>query len=562
MKNAICYYRVSSDRQARDNTIESQKRECQNYVKYQGLEIMAEFQDEGISGAVDNRPGIMKMLECLARNKTKGNKEKIAVVIQDISRLARDVGLFSRIRKDIESFGGELHLVNRKTEDTPEGRFMDNIEAANAQYQRDSNKVKTRVRMRVLLEMGYYQFLPPLGLKRDRDSHNQVILVRDEPRASVICEAFERYAAGEFATKHEVALFLRNSGAFDGVKLTDTKVGEMLKNEVYTGIFAYEPWEIPRQEWKMEKLIPVELFQAVQARMQRNGRTPRHTDNALDFPLTGVIYCEHCGWPLTGYYAKGHKGKLHPYYRCHNKACEHNKRSIRRDMIENAFLERLHTAWADDAVLDLFEEVLNRVCKTKEHDNDASRQKIRADIATLDTRISSIGGLVADAATKGDGALVDLYQGQLLTMTTQKKELESQLDAMPPLSTSEKFRTAVKRGRSFFKKPGILWKIGTLPQKKRLVRMLFIDKPRWSAENGFRTAAMPRIFNKNTAQTDGESFLAVQIELNANEIMAEIINIAEMLTDADIALCAGDSTESTKAANMSAFYIPNHTLTE
>ncbi|MDE6570799.1 MAG: hypothetical protein K2L95_01080 [Alphaproteobacteria bacterium] len=73
---------------------------------------------------------------------------------------------------------------------------------------------------------------------------------------------------------------------------------------------------------------------------------------------------------------------------------------------------------------------------------------------------------------------------------------------------------------------------------------------------------MPRIFNKNTVQMDGKSFLAAQIELNANEIMAEIINIAEMLTDADIALCAGDSAESAKAANMSAFYIPNHTLTE
>lgn len=57
---------------------------------------------------------------------------------------------------------------------------------------------------------------------------------------------------------------------------------------------------------------------------------------------------------------------------------------------------------------------------------------------------------------------------------------------------------------------------------------------------------MPRIFNKNTAQTDGESFLAAQIELNANEIMAEIINIAEILTDADIALYTGASTSNAK----------------
>lgn len=507
-QKAICYYRVSSDKQARDNTIESQKKECQNYAKYQKLEIIAEFEDEGISGAVDNRPGIMNMLECLARNFKKDKKEKIAVIIQDISRLARDVGLFGRIRKDIEFFGGELHLVNRKTEDTPEGRFMDNIEAANAQYQRDSNKVKTKVRMRVLLEMGYYQFLPPLGLKRERDSHNQVILVRDEPRASVVYEAFVGYATGRFATKHEVTLFLQQSGVFNGVKLNDTKVDAMLKNEVYTGIFAYEKWEIPRQEWNMEKLIPVELFQAVQARMQRNGRAPKRSNNAADFPLAGLVCCEHCGHPMTGYYAKGYKGKPHPYYRCYNKQCAYNKKSIPRGLIENALQECLDCADADDGILDLFVEVLNRVCCTKEQDIKVQIQKARSDIEKLNTRIASITGLLADAATTDDNALVELYRGQLLNMNRQKNELESRVEGYTPLSATATFRTAMTRGREFFKHPGILWKIGTLHQKKRLVRMLFLDKPRWNAENGFRTARMPRIFNKNTAQKDGESFLA------------------------------------------------------
>ncbi len=42
--------------------------------------------------------------------------------------------------------------------------------------------------------------------------------------------------------------------------------------------------------------------------------------------------------------------------------------------------------------------------------------------------------------------------------------------------------------------------------------------------------------------------MAAQIELNANEIMAEIINIAEILTDADIALYTGISTSHAKCS--------------
>lgn len=177
-------------------------------------------------------------------------------------------------------------------------------------------------------------------------------------------------------------------------------------------------------------------------------------------------------------------------------------------MVENALQERLNAIQTDDRVLDLFSDVLNRVCREKERDITEQIQKARADIEKLNTRIASIAGLLADAATTGDNALVELYRGQLLNMDQQKNELESHVGGYTPLSATETFRTAMTRGCEFFKHPGILWKIGTLHQKKRLVRMLFLDKPKWKAENGFRTARMPRIFNKKSTQTGGKSYLA------------------------------------------------------
>ena len=506
MKNAICYYRVSSEKQANDNTIESQKRQCQNYAEYNGFNIVAEFEDNGISGASSNRPGMTKMIEFLAINHRKG--EKTIVIIQDLSRLARDVALYGAYRKDIEQMGGELHMVSRKTEDTPEGRYMDNIEAANAQYFRDSNRVKTLARMKTLAKDGFYQFRPPLGMKNARDNDNQIIVVLDNPRADFVRQAFERYATGEFATKHEITLFLQNSGAFAGIKLNDTKVAEMLNNEVYTGIFAYPKWDIPRQKWNIESLISPELFAKVQERLAKNSNKQRTSRTADDFPLSGQVCCEHCGHTLTGYYAKGYKGKMHAYYRCYNKTCTHNKHSIKRALVESAFNTLLTHTYADDSIVSLFEDVLTRVCKVKDSDNEKERNRMRADIETLSKRIDGMGNAIADATISGDTAMIDLYKGQLARMTDEKSKLESHLAEMKPLMASQKFRTAMTRGRIFFKKPRILWNRGTLAQKKRLMNILFLEKPRFSENDGFRTASMPQIFKEKSAPKDGLSFVA------------------------------------------------------
>ncbi len=86
--------------------------------------------------------------------------------------------------------------------------------------------------------------------------------------------------------------------------------------------------------------------------------------------------------------------------------------------------------------------------------------------------------------------------------------LESRLDDMKPLSDTETFLTAMKKGCEFFKHPAILWKNGNLNQRRRLVQMIFQDRPQFNRESGLLTTATPWIFNKKSAQTDGKSDLA------------------------------------------------------
>lgn len=426
-----------------------------------------------------------------------------------MSRLARNLTVYAKFEQVVVKYDLELQtVVGGRSENNAMGRFMRGFDVLRAQMFSDELSEKTTSSMRALCTLGFYPLNPPLGLKRIKNANNRTILVRDEPKASVIYDAFAKYASGELGTKHDVTEFLRASGVFQDVKLNDTKVANMLKNEVYTGIFAYEHWGIERQEWQIDKLITVEVFNAVQARIQCNGRAARRSNNAADFPLAGLVCCEHCGHPMTGYYAKGYKGKLHPYYRCYNKECEFSKKSIRRGLIEDALQERLNTIRADEVVLELFTEVLKRVSRKQEQETAKQIHGIRANIKQLSIRISALSGALADAIIGKNTALVELYQGQIMSMTDQKKELEVRISSYTQSPVTEKFRMALARGREFFKNPGILWERGTLHQKKRLIRMLFLEKLRWNSENGFRTVATPWIFNKNTAQTDGESSLA------------------------------------------------------
>ncbi len=49
-----------------------------------------------------------------------------------------------------------------------------------------------------------------------------------------------------------------------------------------------------------EGIIPPALFNRVQRKLEAQERTPSHRTRHADYPLTGLIVCEHCGKPMIG----------------------------------------------------------------------------------------------------------------------------------------------------------------------------------------------------------------------------------------------------------------------
>lgn len=69
-------------------------------------------------------------------------------------------------------------------------------------------------RMRTRVQNGYWVFQASLACRYQQVSGRGKMLKRQEPVASVICEALEGYASGRFETQAEVMRFLQDHPLF------------------------------------------------------------------------------------------------------------------------------------------------------------------------------------------------------------------------------------------------------------------------------------------------------------------------------------------------------------
>lgn len=84
---ALVYCRVSSARQVREgHGLDSQETRCREYAARMDYEIVEVFHDQGVQGAIVDRPAMQAMLAFIRGH---SRRDQLVVLIDDISRLAR-----------------------------------------------------------------------------------------------------------------------------------------------------------------------------------------------------------------------------------------------------------------------------------------------------------------------------------------------------------------------------------------------------------------------------------------------------------------------------------------
>ena len=481
ISKAVIYCRVSSTKQTvRGDGLGSQETRCREFAKYKGYDVAEVFGDD-MSGSVTMRPGMTAMLAFLRQNR----KEPHAVIIDDISRLARGLMAHFELRMEIENAGGVLVSPSIEFGKDSDSQLVENLLASVSQHQRQKNGEQTINRMRARAQNGYWVFQAPVGYRYDRKGGHGKILVRDEPKASILQEALEGYASGRFATQVEVKRFLERQPSWPkdlpNGEIRNQRVYELLTRVIYAGYVEVPNWGVGLREGKHEGLISLETYEKIQDRLQSTAKAPARKDISADFPLRGFVLCNDCGKPLTACWSKG-KNQKYPYYLCPTKGCESYRKSIKRDDLEAEFEELLSRLEPSGGLFKLVRAMFRDAWDMRAGQASEAVAGLKGSIRTLDKQIDQLLDRIVET---GNASVVKAYEKKVAKLEREKALAQEKLaeNGKPRHTFEESFEHALR----FLSSPWKIWKNADIIGRKTVLRLAFSQPLPYCRKEGLRT---------------------------------------------------------------------------
>lgn len=481
-RKAVIYARVSDHKQTtRGDGLNSQETRCREFAAYKGYEVVHVFKDD-MSGKFAARPGMDSMLSFLRKH----SKNPHVVIIDDITRLARNLEAHIQLRSEISGAGGLLESPSIEFGDDSDSVLVENLLASVSQHQRQKNAEQTRNRMRARLQNGYWPFQAPIGYRYESRGGRGRVLVRDEPIASILQTALEGYACGRFQTQVEVKRFLESQPRFpkdlNGKEIRNQRVYEMLTRVLYAGYIEHEGWGVALREGAHDGLIDLRTYQKIQDRLKGTAKAPARKDISEDFPLRGFVLCDCCGKPLTANWSKSKTGVKHPYYLCRKKGCDLAGKSIRRDDLEGNFEAMLKTLEPSDGMFQVFKAMFHDVWEARKVEAQSLTKELQRKAKNLEKQIETLVERVVDASNSSvmaafDRKIAKLEEERMLALEDAKQGCQ------PKHTFEESFELALK----FLSSPWNVWKKSNIAGQKTVLRLAFLRPVAYCRNQGVRT---------------------------------------------------------------------------
>ena len=312
MKVAI-YARVSSEGQEKRGTIGSQVELLRTRMAADGHEIVAEFLDDGYSGARLDRPG----LDALRDSAEAGVIEAVWCLTPD--RLARSYAYQMLILDELDRLGCKVHFTDApEIADDPQARLLTQMQGVISEYERAKIAERHRRGKLYRVRAGEAIFWKvPYGYRRvPRTAEGPARLEIHEPEAQVVRGIFnDIVSAGSSVRAISRRLYADGIASPSGrqVWATSTLSG-LIRNRTYMGSaewFRHETISPPRpgqsharrtlrpaDDWirvPVPAIITEEVFDAV-GRVQRDNSvfSPRRATPGT-WLLRGLVVCGNCG---------------------------------------------------------------------------------------------------------------------------------------------------------------------------------------------------------------------------------------------------------------------------
>ena len=346
MTAAAIYARVSSARQAKDQTIGSQLSALRDHAATSRLEVPEDwvFADDGHSGATLVRPA----LEALRDLAAQGCLDVVLVYSPD--RLARKFAYQALLIEELARCGTRVEFVQGPRGDSPEDQLLIQFQGMFAEYEKAQLMERYRRGKAWRAKSGSVNVLSgaPFGYRYVRKTPGSGAFYEVvEHEAVLVAEMFRRYA-DDSASIAGLRRWLTDQGVRTrtGKERWDRSViWGMLRNPAYAGTAVFgktqavhEPAGLnrtarlagrtvprqirvqdrPREEWTgipVPALVDEETFDRVQQRLADNKRFASRNTKVPSL-LQGIAACASCGY---GYYrttTTTTAGNKIYYYRC------------------------------------------------------------------------------------------------------------------------------------------------------------------------------------------------------------------------------------------------------
>lgn len=303
---------------------------------------------EIVSGeTVSERPEMLNVLAQIENPRVK------AVLVVEPQRLSRGdledcgkvVNAFRYSKTEVITTNMVYDLTNKM-----QRKFFEQELMRGNDYLEYTKEILLRGRIASVKRGNYIGNIPPFGYNKvKKDGYNTL-----EPNeyAPAVLMAFEMYV-------NEGKTFLQIARHFDkiGIKPYRSKIWEkcsikaMLKNRHYIGYVVFgayrtvkevangeiitrksrpnDPEETIIAKGKQPAIVPLELFEAAQAKIDNNPR--KHISKELKNPLAGLIWCQKCGRAMVQHPYKHARTRIE----CRNRNGCGSKSSFLDDVVES-----------------------------------------------------------------------------------------------------------------------------------------------------------------------------------------------------------------------------------
>jgi site-specific DNA recombinase len=439
MRATAIYARVSTPRQGREQTIESQLTVLKSWADENGYELSPEnvYTDEGYSGSRLDRPG----LDALRDGAEDGAFEMVGVLSPD--RLARKYAYQVLLLEELGRAGCGVVFVDHPISDDPNDQLLLQIQGAIAEYERVLLGERfRRGKLQKAREGHFIGGRAPYGYRYvpKRDSVPGHLVV-DETESELVRMLYgwlieERMSVRQILKRLNEGPWFPRSG---GARWSASVVHRILSDPVYSGTayanrYRYVPPEKPRargprsgentsrklrpkEEWipiPIPPIIDEETRRLAQDQLERNAKLSFRNNKKYSYLLRCLLSCESCGLAMFGVTYKATDTRPeHRYYQCHGKdpilsAREHKctQRPAKAGELEEAVWEHVKALMRDpERLLSQFEDFARSTSENGDRE-EAEAKKFEGHLKRL---------------SREQTRLVDAYQAGIIELEELKE---------------------------------------------------------------------------------------------------------------------------------------------